>query len=362
MARERGTALGGGAVDAGRRRLLGALALALGRPAFAAPVAGAAGSSGRQVVDMAGRSVAVPERIERIASAGGSPAVNAFLFLFGQGPRIVTGLPPQFAGAYWKYQRRFGPNIAHAPVVSGPPPAWAPDLEAVLRLAPDLCFVVGAEAARQLERAGLPALVLDWNRIASVDLTVRLLGEVFALPRRAQDWFDWRADLLDRIAARLAPLPPRPRVLYARMAGLTQPIMVPANHLIEQAGGRSVTAADKPLHLDVFRFSLEQLLAWDPEVLLCAFPGEVAPTLADPRLQGVAAVRAGRVYPVPRGAHIWTHYTPEQPLGVLWLARLLHPQALAGLDPAIETRTFYQRFFELTLEPEEVLDILHPGS
>ena len=74
-----------------RRRLLGA-ALGVATLCLASPLQAAE----RYVTDMAGRRVRLPGRIERIASAGGSPAVNAFLFLFGQGERIVTGLPAAF--------------------------------------------------------------------------------------------------------------------------------------------------------------------------------------------------------------------------------------------------------------------------
>jgi len=338
-----------------RRRFLAALgALPLAGPLGATPA--------RRVTDLFDRQVTLPPVIRRIATAGGSPAVNAFLFLFGQGPNIVTGLPAQFDGRFWRFQRRFGPRIATGPVVSGPPPAWAPDVEALLRLAPDLCFVVSRMAGERLERAGLPAVGLAWQADDGVERSVRLLGEVFAQPAHAQAWFDWRAALQARIDTALGATPRRPRVLYASMRRLAQPIMVPANRLIRLAGGESVTEADNPLSLDTFPFSIEQLIAWNPAVILTAFPGEVATTLADPRLAQVEAVRNGRVHAVPRGAHLWTHYTPEQPLGVAWLASLLHPPVAAAIDPVTETRAFYRDFVGVRLAPAELMDILNPEA
>lgn len=342
--------------DADRRawlRAAGALALAGAWP-------WPAGAAARVIEDFAGRKVALPDKLDRIASVGGSPAVNAFLFLFGLGSKIVNGLPAAFAGDAWRYQRLFAPGIERKPVVSGPPPAWAPNIESLLATAPDLGFVVDAQAAHALERAGIPAVVLDWYRDDAIVRSVELLGQITGDAQRAHDYLAWRADLLGRIAARLGKLPEarRPRVLYCRYATLTQPIMAPANHLIALAGGRSVTEGNNPLGLDVFPMSAEQIIAWQPEVVLLALGDDRERALADPRFAQVKAFAERRVYTVPHGAHLWTHYTPEEPLGALWLARTLHPQALADLDVAAETRRFYERFFGYALTDAQIAHIL----
>jgi len=337
-----------------RRRLLAA---GLGATVFG--LASGARAEGLSVTDMAGRRVRLPARIERIASAGGSPAVNAFLFLFGQGERIITGLPQAFQSPMWRFQQTFGPGIANGPIVSGPPPAWTPNVESLLAIKPDLSFVVSEQAAELLERAGLTAIVLKWDKVDSIAQTIRLLAEIFAAPGRARDYFAWSGELQNRISKRLGQPAHRPRVLYLRYATLTQPIMVPANHLIAQAGGESVTAGDNPLQLDTFTFSIEQMLKWQPEVLLLAFGEEAAKVATDPRLAGLPAVRDKRIYGVPHGAHIWTHYTPEQPLGALWLAQLLYPERFRDIDLTVETGQFYQRFFGKQLNSADIAAIVH---
>lgn len=317
-------------------------------------------AAARVVEDFAGRKVALPERIERIASVGGSPAVNAFLFLFGLGGKIVNGLPAAFGGDAWRYQRLFAPGIENKPVVSGPPPAWAPNIESLLATAPDLGFVVDAQAAHVLERAGIPAVVLDWYRDDAVPRSVDLLGQITGNAQRAHAYAAWRADLLAQIAARLDKLPEarRPRVLYCRYANLTQPIMTPANHLIAAAGGRSVTEGNNPLGLDVFPMSAEQIIAWQPEVVLLALGDDRERALADARFAQVPAFARKRVYTVPHGAHLWTHYTPEEPLGVLWAAKLLHPELFAQVDVAAQARQFYARFFGHDLNDAQIAHIL----
>lgn len=317
-------------------------------------------AAGRTVTDMLGRRVALPNSLDRIASAGGSPAVNAFLFLFGLGERLVTGLPAAFQSSEWRLQRVFSPGLDSKPVVSGPPPAWTPNVEALLTLRPDISFVVSDAAAALLERGGLPTVVLQWDRVDSIARTVTLLAEVFDDGARAQRYVAWEADLLARVRRLVGEPAHRPRVLYMRYGSLTQPIMVPANHLIAAAGGESVTARDNPLNLDVFPFSMEQLLTWQPEAVLLASASEVPKLLADPRLAEIPAVRDRHVFVVPHGAHIWTHYTPEQPLGVLWLAQQLFPDRLASFDLKAETQRFYRTFFGHALSNADLGALLNP--
>ena len=239
-------------------------------------------------------------------------------------------------------------------------PIWAPNIESLLATTPDLGFVVDAQAAHVLERAGIPAVVLDWYRDDAVPRSVELLGQITGNAQRAHAYAAWRADLLAQIAARLDKLPEarRPRVLYCRYANLTQPIMTPANHLIAAAGGRSVTEGNNPLGLDVFPMSAEQIIAWQPEVVLLALGDDRERALADARFAQVPAFARKRVYTVPHGAHLWTHYTPEEPLGVLWAAKLLHPELFAQVDVAAQARQFYARFFGHDLNDAQIAHIL----
>lgn len=341
--------------DPRRRALLRGLALL---PWLTSATALAGLSAGRTVVDLAGRRVTLPERCERIAAVGGSPAVNAFLFLFGLGGRLVNGLPANFNGPAWRWQRFFAPALAQLPVVSGPPPGWAPNVEALLALQPELVFTVSTQVSERLQALGLPAITLAWERPGSIAETVRLLAEITDQPERAAAYFAWEQGLREQVRQGLRGAGPSPRVLYCRWQGLTQPIMTPANELIAAAGGVSVTAADNPLHLDVFPFSAEQLLAWQPEAILLASATELPSVYADARFAQLPAVRARRVWAVPQVAHLWTHYTPEQPLGVLWLAHKLFPGRFSRLEPLAESRRFYQQFFGKTPADTELRVLL----
>jgi len=147
----------------------------------------------------------------------------------------------------------------------------------------------------------------------------------------------------------------RPRVLYCSYSSLTQPHLI-AEWWIEQAGGQSVTKDGRVG--ESVTFSLEHMLAWNPQVIFVTNPKEIDALLAEPRLRDLAAVRDHRIFAIPNGAHLWGNRTIEQPLTLLWAAKILHPALLPDLDIAQETKAFYSRFFSVTLDAVQINDIL----
>ncbi|HEX7125918.1 MAG TPA: hypothetical protein VF406_09070 [Thermodesulfobacteriota bacterium] len=78
--------------------------------------------------------------------------------------------------------------------------------------------------------------------------------------------------------------------------------------------------------------SLEQVLLWNPEVVLTLDWVFFADGVRRPEWEGVDAVRAGRVYMVPRLPFPWFDRPPSvnRLIGVRWLLHLLYPAAATG--------------------------------
>ena len=119
----------------------------------------------------------------------------------------------------------------------------------------------------------------------------------------------------------------RPRVLYfmnylskLRVAGGKSY----NNFYINLAGGKNVADG-----LGMFSVvSPEQIIAWDPEVILLnGFERKLTPAdvYKNPLLAGVSAVKNKRVYKMPLGGYRWDPPNQESPLTWMWLSELLHP-------------------------------------
>lgn len=315
-------------------------------------LASAASAECRTIVDMDGRSVTLPDKISRIVTIGPVPVLNGFLFAFGDQRAIVNGLPRELAR---KFQFVFAPDLAKRPIVQSSASGLA--VEDIVALRPDLVLTMDRAATDKLAGLGLPAVLLNWREPADITKLMRLLGEILDDRRTAEDYARYFEETLERVATTLGPIEDarRPRVLYVNYRRLTQPHRI-AEWWIPHAGGRSVT--DDGRSEESVTFSFEQLIAWNPDVLIVADRGEVDLVTAEPRLRDVSAVRNKRIHVAPAGAHLWANRTIEQPLTVLWAASILHPEKFSREMLESQTSSFYDHFFHVSLSKEQVDEIL----
>lgn len=315
-----------------------------------------AASPTRTVVDMAGRQVRVPREIRRVVTAGGTPAINAFIVALGRADLIVNGLPKPMRGR-WKLQRLFVPAV-DGPVVSGMGPSWTPDLEALRALPHDLVLVDNEQTARLLERRGFTVACLLWKGPDSVVETMRVLGELLNRREQAAAYAQYYRHNLELVRSEVGGLPEaqRPRALFCRLEPLSLPMVSTARMLIERSGGRY--AAIGALPADHAAITLETLLVWNPDVLFVWSPAEVKRAYTDQRFASLRAVQQRRVFAIPMGLHPWSNYTPEQAPGILWMAKQLYPERFQRLSSLDETTAFYRRFCGKQLSRQQVSTVL----
>ena len=95
---------------------------------------------------------------------------------------------------------------------------------------------------------------------------------------------------------------------------------------------------------------MEQLLLWNPDVILFA-PGSIYATVGeDETWQGITAIRTGAYYEVPMGPYNWMGFPPsvQRLLGMLWMAKLLYPDA-AQYDLYDAVKEYFNLFYHCDL-------------
>ena len=98
---------------------------------------------------------------------------------------------------------------------------------------------------------------------------------------------------------------------------------------------------------------MEQILLWDPDVILFA-PGSIYATVGeDGTWQNVTAIRNGAYYEVPMGPYNWMGFPPsvQRILGMLWMAKLLYPEA-ADYDLYTEVAAYFKLFYHCDLSED----------
>jgi iron complex transport system substrate-binding protein len=311
------------------------------------------------VSDSAGRTVPVPARVERVFPAGPPAAI----FLYTLASDLLIGWPR----ANRREEREF-----LLPEVGGRPEVGritgrgnTANLEVVLALKPDLILDVGSLnptyvslADRVQQQTGIPYALLD-GRFDAIPLEYRTLGELIGRPEQGESFARLSADIINTIARRVNSIPPerRPRVYYARgprglETGLSGSINVETIEFVAQnvAGGSRGGLAI---------VSIEQVLLWNPDVIITIDRDFAANVCNDPAWAPVAAVRARRVHLSPKLPFGWIDFPPtvNRLIGLWWLAKILYP-ALFPEDLRALTRDFYNRFYHVTPSDAQIERVL----
>ncbi|MER2266854.1 iron ABC transporter substrate-binding protein [Methylobacterium oxalidis] len=322
---------------------------------------GLAPAAAREVVDAAGRRVTLPERVERVLAAG--PPASVLLYTLAPAKLIGWVRAP-----YPDEKPYLAPETWDLPTTGRLTGRGnTANVEAILALKPDLIVDVGSTgptyaslADRVQEQTGIPYLLLD-GRFAAIPETYRGLGAAIGAEARAAELADAAGRTLAEVAAKVATVPEekRPRVYYGRgPKGLETGLAGSINtEVLEVAGGRNVAAAAGRGGLTTV--SPEQVLAWDPDVILTLDAPFRASLAADPLWSGLRAVRASRIYQAPRLPFGWFDAPPgvNRLIGLRWLAGVLHPDLFPEpIDAA--TRDFYRLFYHVELTPEQVGTLL----
>ena len=109
--------------------------------------------------------------------------------------------------------------------------------------------------------------------------------------------------------------------------------------------------------------SLEQVLAWDPEVIVALDPEFARAVRSDPAWASVPAVRAGCVHLSPRLPFGWVDSPPSvnRLIGPRWLGQALHP-GLFPEDLGPVARDFYARFYHVDVADDRMRQVLAGGG
>jgi iron complex transport system substrate-binding protein len=275
-------------------------------------VAPAGSSDLIEYTDGIGRRVPVPKSPKRIISL--APNVTELLYLLGAEAQ-VAGVTSQ---CDWPDQVREKPKIGDL---------LNPSYEVILSMKPDLIVASTAgndqAAVLRLAQLGLPVYVTAPRTVEKIFHSVLDVGRITGHQTRADQLVAEMKDRLAEVRRRLAGLPPT----RAFMITWFDPLLAPGkntfeNDVLRLAGVESISA-----DIDEFypRFSLEQVLARDPDVILTVrHSGKALPDLKHSGgWREVRAVREGRIDIL---GEVLQHPSPRFVEGVEELARKLHPE------------------------------------
>ena len=322
----------------------------------------AAAQDRRTFTDSAGRQVQVPVRVERVYAAGPPASV----LVFAVAPDKLIGWTSPFRAA----ERPFVPERYAALPALGRLTGRGntANVETVLAAKPDVIIDYGtitptyvSLADRVQEQTGIPYILIDGS-FGAMTRAYALVGDLLGERDRARELAAYTEKILAETDAARPARPPR--VYYARgpsglQTGLAGSINVES---LERVGAINV-AAEALGKGGLVQVSMEQVLAWNPEVIITIDPNFYASVWHDPLWQGVAAVRARRVYLSPAVPFGWVDFPPSvnRVIGLRWLTWVLRPEG-APADATDRVRDFFTRFYHRTPSDEQIAALLRESG
>lgn len=324
------------------------------------------------VTDTLGREVTVPHGAERVLLGF---YFEDFYAIVGDGAydRVVAISRDTWEGwrnTQWQAYLEVNPNIENL-IDIGEVDSGTFNIEAAIASNPDVAILAAwqyrglGETVDKLEAAGIPVVVADYNAqtVEKHVASTLLIGQVMATEDRAQQLAsEYEAAVAD-VIARVATTTERPKV-YVEL-GSKGPAEVGNSYagtmwagVIEMAGGVNIAEGQierwGPLNP-------EYVLASAPEVIL--IPGSgwagrenavllgfgIGEDLTQSRLQPYAGRPGWNALPAIQNGNLFTVYhggarTLYDYAFLQYVAKALHPEAFADVDPIETHRDFYRRY------------------
>jgi len=287
-----------------------------------------------EIKDMAGRTVKIPEKVERVATL--FPANLRIIVMLNATDKVV-GISNYFD----KYGDKLEDALAHPELLKAERigSVREPDMEKIAELKPDVIFIESAYAqiADTIEKnTGVPVVCMNTSiysgKLDDFYKTIRLVAKILGKEERAEKVIEYIDSEVENVTKRVKNIPKeeRPRLFLSNWAyrhgiGWTVKHYAPINPI-----ARNV-AENIPAHY--MEVTKEQIIDWNPDaIFIHGYKGKSAvdEILSDRALQQVKAVKEGKVYGL---FGPYTGYDPKTMIvDLYWAAKVLYPERFKDVD------------------------------
>ena len=362
--REIGTSLSALALAA----LLTLTACGAGGPATSSgsgSVPAASQSGATHVVDDELGQITVPAESKRIATT--APAYTTAVLLLGGADKLVA-LEDNYGKNEWikgKY-----PQLANLPVVFS---GNEVNMEELTKQDPDLVIYAsryGENNLKQLQDLGIATVSSpkgrdkQGNKIDQLRARQVYLGEVIGGVQldKAKKYSEEYLAIRSEIEAKTASIPETERPTVVQLSGAGDSLQANngsaiGQELITLAGGVNAGAGatgESKGPSGQTKIDPEQLLSWNPELLLVDSTKIRDSIKSDPVLSGLKAVQNNNIIVIPNGAMAWAYNGPEEYLNMYFFAKAVHPELFKDVDMEARTKAFYKEYFGFDLTDDDV--------
>ena len=306
----------------------------------------------RVFTDSVGREVEVPAQIDKVALSG----PMAQIVLFALCPDKLVGVSNAWSTEAEQYLDEKYFTMPEIGQLYGGKGELNP--ETLLQSGAQVVIDVGepkgsiAEDLDALqEQTGIPFVHITATTETTGD-AYRMLGDLLNMKDEAETLAAYCEKVYDRTVS-IAGSVEKANVLYVT-GDMGQNVIAAGSYHAEILDllTNNLAVVDEPSSKGTGNeVSMEQILTWDPDVVIFA-PESIYDTVADDAAwQSVTAIKNGAYYEVPFVPYNWMGFPPsvQRYLGMMWLSKVLYPDATAEYDLFSDVQEYYKLFYHCDL-------------
>lgn len=314
--------------------------------------------------DSTGREIELPKSISRAASGGSL----ANIMIYAVRPDVIVGWSEAPSETEKRYIEEAYWNLSEYGNFHDDGGGF--NREALMRDAPEVIIDVGqwdeeykAELDALQEQTGIPVVLIE-AELGQTPAAYRTMGELLGVPERGEELAAYCEELLADAKEKAASIPDgeRTTVFYASGEAGLDTMLSGTIHaqIYELVGAKLVATADNvQVQKGGGSVSMEQLLVWDPDVIMFAQGSIYDGVAGDETWGALSAVQNGTYYEIPTEPYNWLGRPPgpNRMVGIRWLGNLLYPE-IFDYDIEEEVRECFRLFYRYELSDAELKELL----
>lgn len=311
----------------------------------------------RTVVDMSGHSVEVPEKVNSYISLWvGSVTITLML---DHGENMVGC--SETAASYPMFDRACK-NTRDITYFTND----AITLEGILETGAEVVFYRGkdnADLAEKLIKAGVAAIDVEFNTydemMEAIDIMADVLNTNYAR-ETASKYRKYANEMIEKAQTIGNTVQDKKSIIVIRDTSNLRAYGVNrfAGRWATLCGGDYALKEGDPN--GYVNLTSEQLLEYDPEIIVFVIPGEAKKFIADSKWSSLTAVKNGHVYENPSAIGTWSNHGSECVLQFGWAMEKLYPE-YSDFDLVQEVKDFYNEFYAMELADSEIVAVINAG-
>lgn len=316
-------------------------------------------SSGNQITDMLGRSIQMPDEVNKVYSLSSSTTVQLYMLA----PDKMVGWDTTRSEEENTYVPAKYQNLS----VYGGGKKDA-NYESIISSNPDIILIGHGgtvEDVNEIQQkfGQIPALDVEGdNNLTSILPSINFMGNIMGEQDKASELIKFYNKYMGKVNSTVATVPEneKKKVYYAKESNGLKTYAPGAQHtnLITLCGGKNVVEA--PITKGGVGVSMELILQWNPDVIITSDSQFYESVYSNSQWQTINAVKNKEVYLVPQSPFNWFEGPPgaNTIIGIPWTAKVLYPDKFKDMDLKNITKEFYSNFYHYNLTDSEVSNIL----